>query len=403
MPADATAPTPPATPAVPRPGWWRIELNRLEDLRLSNGLMFPALGGLILFGFRVVGVWATVVAGALVARFLLARLRTWTATPGKLSLLIRATTVSLFVPATLFDPDLNLNHPDALWPGLVATGGLLALADWFVRATGTRRLHPVVLTVAVLTLAVPSLTHTHRVLRPNDLVTGDVLDARVVVRNTATAVPWFALPKEPAKAIESTPPEEAVQAFLHGTPPPGRTTQTVARLLSDDLPPLEDLIVGGRPAPLGQGSVILLVIGGLFLVYRGVTPLRVPALALCACYATLAVLPLPVLVGPAAGRMWLFERDPRVGWFTGLTFVHYVLTASPFVVTTLFLAPQPGVRPARKWPAALFAIVYGTAAAAATVFVSVAGGAVLALLVVQAVWPRGNASGPLSRVRTGEG
>ena len=50
-------------------------------------------------------------------------------------------------------------------------------------------------------------------------------------------------------------------------------------LLRDRMPPLEDLIVGGQPAPVGLGSGVAVIIGGLFLLYRGLIDFRIPLLA----------------------------------------------------------------------------------------------------------------------------
>ncbi|HEX8325050.1 MAG TPA: RnfABCDGE type electron transport complex subunit D, partial [Tepidisphaeraceae bacterium] len=338
---------------------WRIDSRHQDDLNLALGLLFPAVSGLLLFGWRCVGVWALIIVGATAARVILSRFRTWIATPGMLSLLVQCVVVSLFVPATLFDVDRSLLQPDARWPALLAVGAFLALADWAVRRFGRGRAQAAVLTAALLTLAVPWLVDTRRVLRPQQLGAGDILDVRTEERSSGTAEPWVDLRPAPAPVLETPPAAAALQDFVDRRPPPGRTNQTVARLLGDDLPPLEDLVIGGHPAAIGRGSLVALLIGGLFLVYRGVTPLRVPALALLACYATLVVLPLPAGVGGGNTRRWLFERDPRVGWAAGLTLVHYLLASSALPVAATFLATRPDVRPAGRGAAALFAVTFG--------------------------------------------
>lgn len=371
---------------------WRIDLRHRDDLNLALGLLFPALAGLALFGWRCLGVWGAILLGAFLARALLKRLRTWTATPGKLSLAVQAVLVGLFCPATLFEPEQTVFQPDARWPALVAIGAFLAIADWAVRRFCGRRMQASVLAALVLTVAVPWLVNTDRVLRPHNLFAGDILDTRADDRASGSAEAWMDLPREAGHVALQTPPAAtALQDFLHNRPPPGRPNQTVARLVSDDLPPLEDLVIGGHPASIGRGSMVALLIGGLFLVYRGVTPLRVPALALLACYLTLIVLPIPAGVGTGHTRHWLFERDPRVGWAAGLTLVHYLLAVSAMPIAATFLATRPDVRPTGRGKAGLFAILFGIVAAIATVFVSVTGGAVLALAVTQFacfIWTR---------------
>ena len=370
---------------------WRIDLRDRDELHLALGLTLPLVAGLALFGWRVVGVYALIAVGALVGRFLLGRMSTWTATPRRVSMLAQSGVVALFCPATLFDVDQTAFQPHARWPLLIAAGLLLASFDWASRWFGRRCWHAAAVVAALLTLGLPWLTQTDRVLRPRAIFAGDVYDERVADRPAGTAEPWMELAGPATEKVLITPPAAPrLQAFLHtrtnsgdGTRD-GRPSPTVARLLSDDLPPLEDLVVGGHPSAVGRGSLIALLVGGLLLVYRGLTPLRVPVLALLAAYVTIAVLPMPT--GAGGGRRWLIANDPRVGWAAGLTLVHYLLAASAVPAVATFLLPQPTVRPHRF--AGLFAVVFGVLAGVATVFLHVAGGALAALLVVRMIWPR---------------
>ena len=365
----------------------RIDPRDQGDLHLSLALFLPVAAGLALFGWRCLGVWAVILAAALATRFALSRLRTWPAAPRTLALATQAIVVGLFCPATLFEPDLTYAQADARWPALAAVGLLLAVLNWLFRRLGSRRANAAVWTAAVLSLAMPWLVQTDRVLQPHAAVVGDVLDGRILDRSSSTAEPWMDLPRGPERVIVTPAAAPQLQTFLRGRPPAGRPNQTVARLLSDDLPPLEDLVIGGNPSAIGQGSVVALLIGGLLLVYRGLTPLRVPAMALLFCYLTLIVLPMPAGVGGGGTRRWLFERDPRVGWAAGLTLVNYVLLASTIPLVTTFVLPQPVVRPLDRGSAAGFAIVFGVMAAVGTVFVSVTGGPLVALVFVQLLWP----------------
>lgn len=371
----------------------RIDPRHLDDIQLSMALLFPSAAGLVLFGWRCVGVWALILLGALATRAVLFRLRNWTATPRVLPLLTQSILVGLFVPATLFDLDQTLVQSDARWPLLLASGALLCLLNWAFHWLLRRRAHAVVWTSVALTLGAAWLIQTDRVLRPHNVVAGDVLDARAEYRSNATAEAWMDVPRGPDPVLLTEPATVQLQEFLRGRPPAGRENQTVARLLSDDLPPLEDLVVGGHPAAIGRGSVIALLIGGLFLVYRGLTPLRVPAVGLLFAYLTLILIPLPAGVGGSGARRWLFEHDPRVGWAAGLTLVNYLFVTSAIPIVATFLLPLPGVRPAGRWAAAGFAILFGICSAVLTVFVSISGGAILALALMQLVWPRRKPAG----------
>lgn len=368
---------------------WRIDTRQLDHLRLSFGLLLPAVAGLAFFGLRVLGVWGLIISGALVARLVLKRFRTWRDPPTISSLIIDALLLGMFFPATLYDPRLESLGipPDAQWPALLGMGVLLAVLAWAASAQRQFRFHPVALAVALLALASSPLCQSDRVLTPRHLF-GDVLDERAEPRSTASAEPWLASSPDPkSRVFVVAPALQRLSDYLGGVPLAGAANETMSRLVSDDLPPLEDLVIGGHPRRIGCASAIALLIGGLFLIYRGYVAWRVPVLALAAIYLTLAVLPAPVVVGPESiQRVWLPLHDPRVGIALGLTFVNYVLAVSPLLLVTIFLATQPSVRPARPKPACLFAVVFGVIAAALTLLVSVTYGAIVALLITQALF-----------------
>ena len=112
------------------------------------------------------------------------------------------------------------------------------------------------------------------------------------------------------------------------------------------MPPLEDLIVGGAPGPIGTSSAIAVIIGGMFLMYRGVIDYRVPLLIFLAALISLLVLPVPVAIKETTRSWhWLAMRDPDVTLPVVFTFANYELMASPLLFVAFFLATEPSVRP----------------------------------------------------------
>ena len=366
---------------------WRIDTRRLDDLRLAVGLLLPACAGVALFGWRVLGVWAFIIAGAFASRAVLARFRTWREPLSRTRIVVDAVLIGLFYPATLFDLGIPTTHNQAQWPALLAIGIGLAVCEWLARVQKRIRFHPVALAVAVVALASPNLSHTDRVLARFH-VGGDILDERTQLRPTSSAEPWFDSDTDRrARVCVVAPAEVRMDDYLHGIDPAGRVTQTMSRLVSDDLPPLEDLVIGGHPTRIGCASAIALLIGGLFLVYRGYIAWRMPMIMLLATYATILVMPVPVIVGPdLLVRHWLVLSDPQVRAPMAFTFANYLMMGSPILLVTLFLATRPDLRPDRPMMIARYALVYGILAGVLTTLLSVSLGAIAAVLITQAVF-----------------
>ncbi len=158
--------------------------------------------------------------------------------------------------------------------------------------------------------------------------------------------------------------------------------------MRDRVPPLEDLILGGQPGGIGVSSAVGVIIGGLFLLYRGLIDFRVPLLSIVTTYLTLLVLPIPTVITDH-GAHWSFlaMREPDVRWDVGLTFATYELMASPMIFTAFFLATAPSVRPLVRRARALYAICLGILCAVAQLYASVSFGPYVALLAAGLLSP----------------
>ena len=97
---------------------------------------------------------------------------------------------------------------------------------------------------------------------------------------------------------------------------PGRSWLSLESLLRDELPPLEDLIIGGQPGPIGGTCAVAIIIGGLFLLYRGIIDFRVPVCVFAGALLALLSLPIPILIR---------DNGPDWRWFAFRT--HPVMSA----------------------------------------------------------------------------
>jgi electron transport complex protein RnfD len=148
------------------------------------------------------------------------------------------------------------------------------------------------------------------------------------------------------------------------------------------------MVFGGQPGPIGTSSAVAVIVGGLFLLYRGLIDHRVPLIIVLTAYVALLVLPVPARISDdRAHWSWLVVREGDVDWATALTFVHYEIMASPLLFTALFLAADPSIRPLNRRARTVYALLTGLLAAPAQLYISVSVGPYLALFAASLLSP----------------
>ena len=146
--------------------------------------------------------------------------------------------------------------------------------------------------------------------------------------------------------------------------------------------------MAGNPGPIGASSMIFVIVGGLFLLYRGVIDYRIPLLIVLVAFAALLVLPVPVAITDQGPRWsWFAPVDPSVGWAVAITFANYELAASPAAFMACFLATYPPVRPMTRRARTVFAVAVGLLTAVTQLYVSVSWGPYAALLCAGLITP----------------
>jgi electron transport complex protein RnfD len=153
-------------------------------------------------------------------------------------------------------------------------------------------------------------------------------------------------------------------------------------LLRDKMPPLEDLVLGGEPGPLGTSAALAVIVGGLFLIYEGLIDYRIPLLALAVATAAFLILPVPVVITDFGPQWrWFAFRAPYLGWPTALTLTNYELFASPLLFVVFFMATSPQSRPMSRRGCFVYGALLGLLAAPAQLYGSVFIGPYVALLL----------------------
>lgn len=277
---------------------------------------------------------------------------------------------------------------EALWPILPLAGLALVILLYLFGGMGGGHVHPVVATYLLLIICFGGDLVPHRILNRSHLLTGELLRSGPADTQDLHNQPWIARRNSPTDSDYQEPTAERLTRYTSGRQEvKARKWLDLQGLLRDSMPPLENFIVAGQPGALGTSSVIAVIIGGLFLLYRGMIDYRIPLLTCAAAYVALLLLPIPALIDNGPQWRWAAFRTTANGWSVGLTFANYEIMASPIIFTAFFLATAAAIRPMTRRGRTIYALSLGVTTAAFQLYVSVSYGPYLALLIVSLLTP----------------
>ncbi len=130
-------------------------------------------------------------------------------------------------------------------------------------------------------------------------------------------------------------PIEALRQAAEGALP-ARGEHPLTVLVRDHLPPWEDTLFGGIGGGIGETCAVVLVVGCLYLIYRGYIRWFQPLSIVAAAAVAAAV--LPIRMGPDAGFNWLPGLVTVGGLPVGLSYVLYHLTSGELLLVACFFA-----------------------------------------------------------------
>lgn len=155
-------------------------------------------------------------------------------------------------------------------------------------------------------------------------------------------------------------------------------------LRSHELARMGELFLGAVPGPIGATSPVLLIAMGMYLFYRRLASWRTALAAFVAALVTYGLMPIdvPSPVGvPTEGRLAVvFEPLTALGPAAAMTFLGYLLLATPWCLIVFILAPlsDPMSR-AGRW---VYGVLLGIGLALCQWWLPVPEGAFVALLAV---------------------
>lgn len=337
-----TAPIRDSKPPTSGPPWLGPILHRTQiDIHWLAVALIMVGSGMIFFGWRAL-VEVCVVALVSFMTFLLITM--------VLHLLWAKHTSDSILHAIVLSLLLGVILPPMtdLTVGILSAVMLGAVIPFVGRARRIR-LHPVALAL-VFAWLLPAFVADHdlrslegapqgsveAVLRPDRIFIGD-LRKQAEVNNMAE--PWWNITDaDLPDAVTRNDP--GVQMLKERRRMLQVDTLMVNMLQVGELCRLEEVILGSVPGSIGGSSRMLIVLLGVYLMYRRMGTWQIPLIALLSAIAALLLMPLTT-GGPGAERVTivaerLFALPPRVA----ITYVSYFILASPLPLIMFLLAPM---------------------------------------------------------------
>ena len=343
----------------------------------------PLLAGLLLFGWQAAKVAALCVATCVVLEWLVFRITHAPAMQGRTHAILTGVLLALTLPPMVPWYIPVIAAACATLIGKVAFGGVGHFV-WQPALVG--RLAVAVLFPALLNPAV------WPVLAQNKMLTGNIsLAARPVTyaqwRGTPAPDGADAFLLKPIPAIlagisRTDTPEFSGLASIRTEIPHAKT----ALLNPTVLPPMPDLFIGARPGGIGETVSIVLVVAGLYLIYRGYVKWQLPVCFLVAACVVFMISPIK-LAGPnnTTDVIWwpLLQED----WEVGMIYLCYQVLGSEMLLAAFFLATETTSRPTTSGGQVIFGLGCGTIAALLQLYVDTAIPAYLAVLAMNTFTP----------------
>jgi Na+-translocating ferredoxin:NAD+ oxidoreductase RnfD subunit len=305
-----------------------------------------------------------------------------------------AVLLTLMLPAHLFaQGGVRICPEPYAWLIFPTAALLLVSLLWAIGGVGFSRMQPLLLTYMVVLILFHTALRPQAVLHRSWAWVGDIAQVEPAAPSGAMTLgkdAWISAQENSpyhATYFERSAADR-LTAYTRGDKAQHRAGTSVQMVIRDTMPPLEDLVVGGHPGPIGSSSAVAVIIGGLFLMYRGLIDYRIPLWAVLFTFVGLMLLPVPLVIneaGPTWGPLILpyLRFDPR----TLITFASYELMASPLLLMAFFLATSPSICPMTRRARIVYGVLLGVATAAAQLYLSVSFGPYVALLLVGLLSP----------------
>jgi electron transport complex protein RnfD len=298
--------------------------------------------GVVVFGWRALIVILLSVGTAVLCEYVIQRARKVTVRIADGSAVVTGLLVAMVLPPTV-----------AWYVPVVGAVVAIGLAKHLFGGLGNNIWNPALVGRAFCHVTFSQQMNSGwNLLRPSRLFVGDVLNASVT--------------GEGVDAVSRATPLGLIHQTVTGTSDQGVSTLAEVLSLSQTsgglvVPPPQHCLLGYMNGCIGEGSVIALVLGGLFLIYRGYVKWYVPALYIGTVAALAALLPVALAADPASGvgTRWIVPLLGAEGPGVGLTYVSYHLICGGLMLGAFFMATDMVTTPITRKGLIIFAVGCG--------------------------------------------
>ncbi|OWY72366.1 hypothetical protein B7486_05450 [cyanobacterium TDX16] len=349
-----------ANPIAYQTGWiarsapHRLGGSTVQDIirswTLAGGIV--GLFGTLLFGVAAAKVLLVAMVSAVLTDFIAGYARGRGVVGGLSHAALTGLLLGLTLPATVAWYVPTVGAAVAVIFGKVVFGGF---GHYFWQPALVGRV--VVQLVFLPSLALGSVESVRPVLAPGHLLVGRLESTQEV--SMAGYRGWQDMPATAGNDALSMPtPLQSLRAFAEGkVKPDGDLVYTP--LVRDMLPPWEDTIFGTIPGGIGETCVLALLVGGLYLIYRGFIRWQLPATMFAAAFLAAGLLPVEY-GGAEGGYDWFPIFAVENGRAVGLAYVMYHLTSGGLMLGAFLLAGDMVTTPMRASGQIIFAAGVGT-------------------------------------------
>ena len=152
------------------------------------------------------------------------------------------------------------------------------------------------------------------------------------------------------------------------------------------LPPLSDLLFGASPGSIGETSTILIIVAGLYLVYRNYVKWQLPVAVILSAALVVSIAPIR-FTGPNDTMEIVAFPLLAEGIDIGFTYVLYQLLSCGLLVAAFFMAPEMTTSPVTTGGQVIFGIGCGTLAMLLKLYMDIPIPAYIAVLVMNTFVP----------------
>ena len=340
----------------------------------------PLLAGLVLMGWRSAYVAGIAIACCAGVEWAYYRVTRQPAMMGRSHAVLTGMLLALTLPAFVpwYVPAIGAAF--AIILGKVVFGGVGHFV-WQPALVG--RLAVAVMFPAVLTAPSPAYPDAWPVLTQSNIIIGDVRSYSY----EPDYKPWHGRPaprkgdafllKRPQAVLAPLTTGEAAYSSMWTV----RGQPSVYSSALGEMPAIEDVILGPVPGGIGETSAAMIVVAGLYLIYRHYVKWQLPLAIVLSAAVTVAVAPIQ-LIGPDDITRHIWWPIVHEGLAIGVIYVSYHLLTGGLLLAAFFLATEQTTRPVTMGGQVLFGIGCGAGAMLLKLYTSVAIPCYLAVLAM---------------------